>query len=267
MDKPGEWYNITWSDSSGWVDADFVTFEGPVNLPVVNAPAATFTTTPLPTATPRPATATITLTPTPTGSPTPGENVPRQLARDTSGYRTLSQSIGFRPINSESFSPDGSEIAITEGAKLYVIGVDGSYGDIFVEEDEDIRPVEGIVWSPNGALIAFVADRKRDCEFPCRRVGILVRVDKARGPFYLEPPDGFSMGLPRWTQGGKLLVNIFKGDDASGTVYMYDPSGRGQVASGEIVLSSSHDGQKQTPWLPGKSWRVDQSQPESYYND
>jgi hypothetical protein len=123
------------------------------------------------------------------------------------------------------------------------------------------------VWSPNGALIAFVADLKQGCVPPaCRRVGLLIRADENRDPFYLNPPEGHSIGLPRWTQDGRLLVNIYNDDPANGTVYIYDTSGRGQVATGEYILGSSHTGQRWHPWLPGKVWRVDQSRPTGYYD-
>lgn len=75
------------------------------------------------------------------------------------------------------------------------------------------------------------------------------------------------MRFPRWVQDGRLLVTIYKDDPANGTVYIYDAQGRGQIAQGTYVLSSSQDGQRLSPWLPGKTWTVDPSRPTSYYRD
>ena len=167
-------------------------------------------------------------------------------------------------MNSASFSPDGTQFAATEGIKLYTIAVDTSAPHVWMEEDENIRPVEGIVWAPNGQNFAFVADRKRNC-FPCRLVGIANLA--TRQIFWLEPPAGQAIGLPRWTQDGRLLVTIYRDDPASGTTFIYDKLGRGQAATGVYVLSSSHAGQHVYPWLPGKTWQVDPREPHRYYED
>jgi hypothetical protein len=98
-------------------------------------------------------------------------------------------------------------------------------------------------------------------------VGIVVLADPGREPTYLNPPEGYGMRFPRWTQDGRLLVTVYKDDPANGTVYVYNASGRGQVAEGNYLLSSNTEGQKWYPWLPGKSWTVEPSRPTSYYND
>lgn len=270
IDKSGNWVLISWPGGYGWVEANFVATEGTPNLPViVPSPPPIMTPTPTNTSTPIPPTATVTRTPLPTGSPTPGRNVSRILINDTPGYKVLdNQAMAYLDPTSAAFAPDGTYIAATEGIKLYTIGRDGNDPHIWEEEDNTQRPVEGIVWSPNGALIAFVADRKRDCAPPaCGRVGIIVRTDPGREPFYLNPPEGYGMRFPRWVQDGRLLVTIYKDDPANGTVYIYDTAGRGQVAEGTYVLSSSTDGQRQFPWLPGKTWTVGQGGATGYYKD
>lgn len=168
--------------------------------------------------------------------------------------------------SSAAFAPNGRTIAATEGIKLYTfdINADGGSFRIWMEEDSDIRPVEGIVWSPNGQLIAFVVDRKQGC-LQCRRVGVIVRASGSI--FYLDPPEGKNLGLPRWTLDGRLLVTIYQDDPASGTAYVFNANGQGQVASGSYILSSSLEGQKWWPWLPGKSWRVGEGAANSYYSD
>lgn len=273
-DKSGSWWQISWANGEkmGWVESNFVEIPVEVaslpNLPqLIVAPPATFTPTPTYTVTPIPPTRTPTNTPLPTGSPTAPANAARILVSNTDGYHVLdNQAMAGRDPTSAAFGPNGRELAATEGAKLYTIGVDGSNGYVWEEEDETLRPVEGIVWSPNGQLIAFVADRKQNCN-PCRRVGIVLRAAQGSQPLYLEPPAGYNIGLPRWTQDGRLLATIYQDNPASGTVYIYDASGRGQPAAGSYLLSSSVEGQKWSPWLPGKSWQVDASRPTSYYSD
>jgi hypothetical protein len=64
------------------------------------------------------------------------------------------------------------------------------------------------------------------------------------------------------------LVNVYPGEPADGVAYIYDISGRGQVATGVYVLSSGLDGQRWLPWRPGRIWRAGVSErPDSYYND
>jgi hypothetical protein len=146
------------------------------------------------------------------------------------------------------------------------MAVDASSHYIWLEEDENIRPVEGIVWSPEGRYFAFVADRKKDCFPACRRVGIAIRSTQTL--FFLEPPAGQSMGLPRWTQAGRLLVTIYRDDPANGTTYIYETTGQGQpVGPGSYELSSNYTGQMWFPWLPGRTWPADPSQPHRYYDD
>jgi hypothetical protein len=85
---------------------------------------------------------------------------------------------------------------------------------------------------------------------------------------YLDSPPGLGLDMPRWTQEGRLLVNAHPGNPLHGTVYVYEPSGRGEQASGAYWLSSSHDGQKWFPWQPGRIWQADAAQPpDSYYSD
>jgi serine/threonine protein kinase len=269
-DRSKNWWHISWSGGSGWVNANFVEVEEPPNLPtIIPSPPPPFTPTPTETSTPIPPTPTVTRTPLPTGSPTPGPNVPRELIRNTPGYQVLdNQAMAHLDPTSAAFSPNGTYIAATEGIKLYTIGRDGNDPHIWEEEDETLRPVEGIVWSPNGTLIAFVADLKQNCLPPaCGRVGIIVRADPGREPIYLNPPEGYGMRFPRWVQDGRLLVTIYKDDPANGTVYIYDAAGRGQKAEGTYVLSSSFEGQRWFPWQPGKTWTVGQGGPTGYYKD
>lgn len=268
----GDWWQIEWPGGSGWVDANFVEVEGQaiaVLPPVTPSPPPLFTPTPTNTPTPVPPTPTITNTPTPAGSPTPKpDDCCVLLVNDTDGYRVLDhQAMGPNDPSSAAFSPDGSLIAATEGIRMYTINRDGSGPHIWMEEDDLIRPVEGIVWSPNGRYFAFVADRKRDCAFPCRRVA--VAVVSTQQIFYLEPPEGRSIGLPRWLQDGRLMVTIYPDDPANGVTYIYDTTGAGRPAeAGTVyVLSSNHKGQVWHPWQPGRTWRADPAQPHRYYDD
>jgi Tol biopolymer transport system component len=153
---------------------------------------------------------------------------------------------------------------MTEGKKLYTVARDGSSGDIWMEEDETIRPIGGVAWSPDGGYIAFMADRKQNCS-QCRVVGV-VRLSN-RLLVYLDGPGGQATDLPRWTDDGRLLVTIHNGDSANGTTYIYEKNGGGRAASGSYNLSSSHAGQDWYPWEPGRTWRVGAGGPDGYYED
>ncbi len=282
----GDWWQIAHPAAPGgfgWVEAQFVSVEmnGTPALPVAAAsppPTITPTAADTPTATTTPTTTrapastpTALLTPTatvqpatstPSGTAIPPTEQPRFFVRDAPGYRALIPHLAGTVL-SESFSPNGDEIAITEGIKLYTVDRNGTYLSIWMEQDETIRPIGGAVWSPDGRTIAFMADYKQNCP-PCREVGL---VHLANGEVdYLKAPSNQETDLPRWTRDGRLLVTVHNGKVEDGVVYVYDTFGRSNIASGSYILSSSHEGQKWFPWLPGKTWQVDQVQPTSYYD-
>jgi hypothetical protein len=189
---------------------------------------------------------------------------PREFVENTPGYQALVPHLAGRAVASASFSPEGDRIAMTEGVKIYTVTQDGSGGDLWMEEDGTTYPVGGVVWSPDGRYLAFMADRVQN-GVPARLVGVVRLAD--RHLYYLEPPAGQVTDLPRWTDNGRLLVTIHSGDPKTGTVFVYDESGIGIAASGSYNLSTSHQGQKWSPWLPGRTWQAGQSRPDSYYDD
>jgi hypothetical protein len=199
------------------------------------------------------------------GTPIPESGVGRRFVLDTLGYKQLIRGL-LLPTVSESFSPDGRLLAITEQIKLYTITADGATTRILLEnEDEPITLVGDTVWSPDGLYLVFVADQLQDCD-PCRRVG-LVRLGDGEISF-LEPPPDSALHKPRWTQDGRLLVTAYLDDPAQGRAFLYDTSGRDQPAVGSYRLSSSHAGQKWFPWQPGRSWQVDRAErADGYYGD
>jgi hypothetical protein len=200
----------------------------------------------------------------PSGTPTPAAEISRRFVQDTMGYKQLIRRL-MLPTVSESFSPQGDQIAITERIRLYTIPPEGTTSRVLLEDDETIDLVGGAIWSPDGSYLAFVANQIGDCD-PCRRVGLVRLSDGAIS--YLEPPPSSGLDLPRWTQAGRLLVTAYSDEPSQGRVYIYDTSGQGQVAAGVYVLSSSHDGQKWFPWQPGRTWQVDNTQGVgSYYRD
>jgi hypothetical protein len=202
--------------------------------------------------------------PLPVGTPTAAASASRRFVQDTLGYKQLIRRL-LLPTVSESFSPDGSQIAITEKISLYTITTDGANSRVLLEDDDKLDLVGGAVWSPDGRYLAFVANRLQNCD-PCQTAGLIRLSDGAL--ILLEPPPGLGLDTPRWTQEGRLLVNAHRGIPAQGTIYVYDLSGQGQIAAGSYLLSSSHDGQKWFPWQPGKSWQVDPAGPvDSYYGD
>jgi hypothetical protein len=73
----------------------------------------------------------------PAGTPTAPANQSRRFVQDTLGYKQLVRRL-LLPTVSESFSPDGTQIAITEKIKLYTITVDGAISRVLLEDDEAI---------------------------------------------------------------------------------------------------------------------------------
>lgn len=199
----------------------------------------------------------------PAGMPTAMASQSRRFVQDTLGYKQLVRRL-LLPTVSESFSPSGEHIAITEKIKLYTITPDGETSRVLLEDNDAIDLVGGAVWSPTGEYLAFTANHTGVCK-ACRMVGLVRLGDGAIS--YLEPPAGLGLDLPRWTQDGRLLVTAHPGELAHGTVYIYETTGQGQAATGSYILSSSHDGQKWFPWLPGTSWQLDAAAPvDSYYS-
>lgn len=276
-DEDGHWLQIL--DSSvlggyGWIEAKYVDPAGEVVKVATYPPPPTATSTPssTPTATETPLptpTNTFTSTPifSPTPSPLPGTptasiNALREFVGELQIYQDFVKSLAGRTPTSTAFSPNGQEIASTEGDKLYIFNRQGHL-ETPVVQDGIIRPVEGITWSPNGQHIAFVADYLQNCN-PCRVVGIVNRASGAVN--YLEPPEGHFIDLPRWTQDGRLLILISGGDPATKLTHIHDIRAGTQPASGSYQLSSNQEGQQWSPWKPGVTWQVDQENPDGYYH-
>jgi uncharacterized protein YraI len=255
------WWLVSTPNGLAWVSADAVMVEN-VNegIPVVTTPALLVLPT-LGDSQSTPASA-----PTPTrlsGTPTADAAQSRIFVEDTVGYKELWIHLSAPPI-SESFSPRGDQIAIIEGVKLHSVAGDGSDARVLFADDGDKWPVGDAVWSPDGEYIAFVVKR-RNCN-PCRSVGLVHPSDGSVS--FLKTLNNMDSDAPRWTQDGRLLVNVHPGEPADGTTYVYDTSGGGQVASGVYVLSSSHEGQKWLPWLPGRTWKAGVTErPDAYYSD
>ncbi len=192
----------------------------------------------------------------------PPAPVSRRFVLDTPGYRHLIRGL-LLPTVSESFSPDGRALAITERINLYTIPTEGGRRRVLVGAAADgLTLVSGTVWSPDGQYLAFVFDHLGDCD-PCRRVGLVRLSDGAI--IFLEPPPDSALHKPRWTEDGRLLVTAYLDDPAAGRAFVYDTTGQGRPAEGRYTLSSSHDGQKWFPWQPGRPWQVEGAAPDSYY--
>ncbi len=210
--------------------------------------------------------ATVPPTPTlPPGTPTPAIDQERQFVEKLSAYQRVKAALLVPPV-SASLSPDGSRVAMTEGIKLYTVTTAGAHTDIWLEENAELKPAGGALWSPDGQYLAVVVDFKnRPCP-PCRAVAVLNLADDTIT--FLETAEGLDTDAPRWTQDGRILVNAHPGEPADGITYVFDRYGLGQPATGDYILSSSHEGQKWSPWLPGRTWRAGVSErADSYYQD
>jgi hypothetical protein len=266
------WWLISTPQGLAWVSADIVVaYDVNDDIPVVTIPGLlTLPETGSPSNSPPPSAGTPTpdpprgTPPVPSGTPTASIVESRIFVEDTVGYKRLFEQLGTTPT-SANFSPRGDQIAVVDGIKLYLVAGDGSYGKVLLAENETMRPFGGAVWSPDGKYIAFMVDYKEQKCWPCRSVG-LARVSDGSITF-LNTRDKMDSEAPRWTHDGRLLVIVHPHEPADGVTYVYDTSGRGKVAEGIFVLSSSHDGQKWLPWLPGRVWQAGVSErPDTYYN-
>jgi hypothetical protein len=187
----------------------------------------------------------------------------RQFVQEMPAYNRLVGHLLIPPV-SESVSPHGDQIAITERIKLYTITTDGALSTIWFEDSADVGPIGNVVWSPDGDYLAFVVGYKEEYCKPCEGVVVLRLADGQLT--YLEHPGELDLQAPRWTQDGRLLVNAHPGEPADGLAYEYSLSGTGQPAQGAYVLSANHEGQRWYPWKPGKTWLVGTSERADSYN-
>jgi hypothetical protein len=246
------------------------TFNAHNSLPIVTNPVelerlvASGAIALIPTPNPTP-----TITPTPfypPGTPTPAMEAERQYVEDLLSYQKVKTNLLVPPV-SASFSPDGSRVAATERIRLYIFMTDGAHTDILFEDNDKRGPLGNVVWSPDGQYIAFDVGFKhqRYCR-PCQAVALLHLPDGT--VTYLEPPEeDLDTSMPRWLEDGRLMVNAHPlGEPADGVAYVYDLYGNFQEAEGIYLLSSSHQGQKWSPWLPGRTWRAGVTERADSYN-
>jgi hypothetical protein len=274
--QDASWWLVAAPEGLAWVSAAYVTaYDVGDTLPVVSIPALLVWPTPLPgqpashaaqpasSGGPLPATATpSTSAPLlPCGTPTASAAQGGVFVEDTEGFKQLRKQLSYPPT-SASFSPQGDQIALTEGINLYLISTDSFHGQILMSENGIIKPAGSIVWSPDGQYLAVVVE-KLNCK-TCRSV-VLVRIADD-SLFFLQTPNNLTGDEPRWTQDGRLLMNVYPSDPAQGTTYVYDLEGRGQVAAGTFALSSSHEGQKWFPWRPGRTWQAGVAERPDAYN-
>jgi hypothetical protein len=279
--QDSSWWLVAQPEGMAWVSAKVVMIYGPTDdVPVVTIPALLA----LPdlgnggaNGSPRDAAPTLMPSPTdmpdlnmplpalPAGTPTATAAESRIFVEDTVGWKRLREQLAGPPV-SESFSPRGERIAVIDGVSVYLVAGDGSYGQVLYTDDGVRRPVGDAVWSPDGRYLAFRVDYLYPKCRPCRGVGLANLEEETLS--FLETPDQLDCDGPRWTQDGRLLVNVHPGEPAKGKTYIYDTSGRGQPASGVYLLGSSHAGQKWLPWRPGRIWRAGVSErPDTYFSN
>ncbi len=272
--QDSSWWLISAGDGLfAWVAANLVTASNVSDeIPVVTIPSLMVWGTPSSMAaaavassgTPISGTQTVDPPPAvPQGTPTAAAGGQRQSVLEMPAYKRLAGHLLIPPV-SESVSPKGDQIAVTEKIKLYTVTTGGALSKIWFEDSADVGPMGNVVWSPDGDYLAFVIGYKVKYCKPCQGVVILRLADGQ--VTYLEHPNKLDLNAPRWTQDGQLMVNAFPGEPANGVAYIYDLSGKGQPAQGAYVLSASNEGQKWFPWQPGKTWLVGTTERADSYN-
>jgi Tol biopolymer transport system component len=149
----------------------------------------------------------------------PAADLSRQFVEELSAYKRVKASLLTPPV-SESFSPDGSRIAMTERIKVYTVGVAGAHTDIWLQDTNEMGPLGWVVWSPSGEYLAFTVGYKNPKCRPCVSTVLLHLADGEMT--FLQAPDNLHTDAPRWTQEGRLLVNVHPGEPAQGTAYVYN---------------------------------------------
>jgi hypothetical protein len=273
--QDSSWWLVAAPEGLAWVSANYVTaYDVGDTLPVVSIPALLVWPTPLPgqpassaaqpassAGSPPPAAPAGSAPVLPCGTPTATAAQGGVFVEESEGFKQLRKKLSYPPI-SAAFSPQGDQVALTEGIKLYLITTDSFNGRILMSENGIIKPAGSIVWSPDGQYLAVVVE-KLNCK-TCRSV-VLVRVSDAT-LFFLQTPNNLTGDEPRWTQDGRLLINVYPSDPAQGKAYVYDLEGQGQVAAGTFALSSSHEGQMWFPWRPGRIWQAGVTERADSYN-
>jgi len=257
--RDSTWWLVATPDGQfAWVSNDNVaTFNVSDAVPVVTIPALLVH--------PASANAGISNEPSgPTGTPTPTINASRRYVEDMPAYKRLRGHLLIPPV-SQSVSPDGSQIVITERIKVYTVSTAGADTRVWFEDGDTMGPTGGAIWSPDGRYIAFVVGFKTKYCKPCRAVAIINMAQETIT--LLEPPrPDLETDMPRWLQDGRLMINAHPGEPADGVAYVYDLFGNFEPASETYVLSSSHEGQQWYPWLPGRIWQAGVTERADSYN-
>jgi len=165
---------------------------------------------------------------------------PRALLRRPRGSKAY-----FYP---QAWSPDGSHVAFDSPGGLHVVQSDGGGLRRLAPEDES-----GLIWAPDGGLIAFVVDCQRGYEAPCKRGTAridLIAHDGTGRRTLVRPtvlgPDA-QIRLEDWSPDGRQLLFVV--------------SGRG----GDRLYAVRSDGSRRRPLarspeqgrLGGASWSPD----------
>ena len=152
--QDSSWWLVAAPEGLAWVSAAYVTaYDVGDTLPVVSIPALLVWPTPLPgqpaslaaqpassarslpaSAQPPFGTPATSAPPLPCGTPTATAAQGGVFVEDTEGFKQLRKQLSYPPI-SASFSPQGDQIALTEGIKLYLITTDSFHGQILMSEN------------------------------------------------------------------------------------------------------------------------------------
>ena len=133
-----------------------------------------------------------------------------------------------RPIHAFDLSPDGERVAfittISGFPELWTVGAGGGWPDQLTFERR-VSPLGEVAWSPDGARIAYMADRDGDESFEIHAVPV-----GGGEPEVLVAHPGRRAYLGAWHESGAILLSSNHREPEQFGIYRFDP-GRRRLAA------------------------------------